>query len=63
VHALDAYLHRISLRHDRQFATPALIRFLSDHFVSGVQMKSWAGKALEIVNCCGFLNRRLIGAC
>jgi hypothetical protein len=23
-------------------------------------MKSWAGKALETVNCCGFLKRRLI---
>jgi hypothetical protein len=27
-----------------------------------VQMKSWAGKALETVNCCAFLKRRLIGA-
>jgi hypothetical protein len=27
------------------------------------QMKSWAGKALETVNCCGFLKRRLIRAC
>jgi hypothetical protein len=32
-------------------------------FISRVQMKSWAGKALEIVNCCAFLKRRLIGAC
>jgi hypothetical protein len=32
-------------------------------FVSRVQMKSWAGKALEIVNCCAFLKGRLIGAC
>jgi hypothetical protein len=31
--------------------------------VSGVQMKSWAGEALETVNCCAFLKRRLIGAC
>jgi hypothetical protein len=31
--------------------------------VSSVQMKSWAGKALETVNCCAFLKRRLIGAC
>jgi hypothetical protein len=34
--------------------------------VSRVQMKSWAGKALELletVNCCAFLKRRLIGAC
>jgi hypothetical protein len=30
-HALNAYLHRIPLRHDRQFATPALICFLFDH--------------------------------
>jgi hypothetical protein len=30
---------------------------------SRVQMKSWAGKALETVNCCAFLERRLIGAC
>jgi hypothetical protein len=27
-----------------------------------VQMKSWAGKALETVNCCAFLKRTLIGA-
>jgi hypothetical protein len=27
------------------------------------QMKSWDGKALETVNCCAFLKRRLIGAC
>jgi hypothetical protein len=25
--------------------------------VSRVQMKSWAGKALETVNCCAFLKR------
>jgi hypothetical protein len=31
--------------------------------ISRVQMKSWAGKALETVNCCAFLKRRLIGAC
>jgi hypothetical protein len=31
--------------------------------VSSVQMKSWVGKALETVNCCAFLKRRLIGAC
>jgi hypothetical protein len=31
--------------------------------ISSVQMKSWAGKALETVNCCAFLKRRLIGAC
>jgi hypothetical protein len=30
--------------------------------ISGVQMKSWAGEALETVNCCAFLKRRLIGA-
>jgi hypothetical protein len=29
--------------------------------ISRVQMKSWAGKALETVNCCTFLKRRLIG--
>jgi hypothetical protein len=34
-----------------------------EHFVSRVQMKSWTGKALETVNCCAFLKRRLIGAC
>jgi hypothetical protein len=28
-----------------------------------VQMKSWAGKALETVNCYAFLKRRLIGVC
>jgi hypothetical protein len=33
------------------------------HILSRVQMKSWAGKALETVNCCAFLKRRLIGAC
>jgi hypothetical protein len=27
--------------------------------VSSVQMKSWAGKALETVNCCAFLKCRL----
>jgi hypothetical protein len=27
------------------------------------QMKCWTGKALETVNCCAFLKRRLIGAC
>jgi hypothetical protein len=31
--------------------------------ISRVQMKSWAGKVLETVNCCAFLKRRLIGAC
>jgi hypothetical protein len=31
--------------------------------ISHVQMKFWAGKALETVNCCAFLKRRLIGAC
>jgi hypothetical protein len=31
--------------------------------ISRVQMKSWAAKALETVNCCAFLKRRLIGAC
>jgi hypothetical protein len=30
-HALNAYLQRIALRHDRQFVTPALICFLFDH--------------------------------
>jgi hypothetical protein len=34
-----------------------------DEMISSVQMKSWAGKALETVNCCAFLKRRLIGAC
>jgi hypothetical protein len=29
--------------------------------ISCVQMKSWAGEALETVNCCAFLQRRLIG--
>jgi hypothetical protein len=31
-------------------------------FLSRVQIKSWAGEALETVNCF-FLKRRLIGAC
>jgi hypothetical protein len=31
--------------------------------ISRVQMKSWAGEALETVSCCAFLKRRLIGAC
>jgi hypothetical protein len=31
--------------------------------ISRVQMKSWVGKALETVNCCTFLKRRLIGVC
>jgi hypothetical protein len=30
---LNAYLQMIPLRRDRQFATPALICFLFDHFV------------------------------
>jgi hypothetical protein len=30
--------------------------------LSRVQIKSWSGKALETVNCCAFLKRRLIGA-
>jgi hypothetical protein len=34
-----------------------------DFFISRVQMKSWAREALETVNCCAFLKRRLIGAC
>jgi hypothetical protein len=34
-----------------------------EEIVSAVQMKSWAGKALETVNCCAFLKRRLIVAC
>jgi hypothetical protein len=34
-----------------------------NHYLSRVQMKSWAGKALETVNCCAFLQRGLIGAC
>jgi hypothetical protein len=32
-HALTAYLYRIPLRHERYFATPALICFLFDRFV------------------------------
>jgi hypothetical protein len=28
-----------------------------------IQIKSWTGKALETVNCCAFLKRRLSGAC
>jgi hypothetical protein len=31
--------------------------------ISRVQMKPWAGEALETVNCCAFLKRRLIGVC
>jgi hypothetical protein len=31
--------------------------------ISGIQMISWAGEALETVSCCAFLKRRLIGAC
>jgi hypothetical protein len=27
------------------------------------EILGWAGKALETVNCCAFLKRRLIGAC
>jgi hypothetical protein len=27
------------------------------------QLQSWTGKALETVNRCAFLKRRLIGAC
>jgi hypothetical protein len=30
--------------------------------ISRVQMKSWAGKALETVNCCAFLKRSLLTA-
>jgi hypothetical protein len=32
-------------------------------YLSYVLNISWAGKALETVNCCAFLKRRLIGAC
>jgi hypothetical protein len=32
---------------------------LMDRIISSVQMKSWAGKALETVNCCAFLKCRL----
>jgi hypothetical protein len=39
------------------------LRSIQILFISRVQMKSWAGKALETVNCCAFLKRRLIGAC
>jgi hypothetical protein len=39
------------------------IMLKKDILISRVQMKSWAGKALETVNCCAFLKRRLIGAC
>jgi hypothetical protein len=30
-----------------------------EEIVSAVQMKSWAGKALETVNCFGFLKCKL----
>jgi hypothetical protein len=30
---MHAYLHKISLRRDREFTTPALLCFLFDHFV------------------------------
>jgi hypothetical protein len=39
------------------------IKLGGDILLSRVQMKSWAGKALETVNCCAFLKRRLFGAC
>jgi hypothetical protein len=35
----------------------------SIQIISRIQMKSWARKALETVNCYAFLKRRLIGAC
>jgi hypothetical protein len=35
-HTLNAYLHRIQLRHDPSFATPALICVLFDHIVSEI---------------------------
>jgi hypothetical protein len=45
-------------------SNPTLNRLtLSLSIVLRVQMKSWAGKALETVNCCAFLKRRLIGPC
>jgi hypothetical protein len=37
--------------------------FLNELVLSRVQMKSWAREALETVNRCAFLKRRLIGAC
>jgi hypothetical protein len=45
--------------------TPATPYFVIENMkvISRVQIKSWAGKALETVNCCAFLKRRLIGAC
>jgi hypothetical protein len=39
------------------------IKLGADILLPRVQMKSWAGKTLETVNCCAFLKRRLIGAC
>jgi hypothetical protein len=39
------------------------LRIFLDGKILRVQMESWAGKALETVNCCAFLKRRLIGAC
>jgi hypothetical protein len=46
--SLDEHLYEINYSHK---------------IVSRVQMKSWAGKALETVNYCAFLKRRLIRAC
>jgi hypothetical protein len=49
------------------FISPLMHKYLfiltSLQNISSVQMKPWAGKALETVNCCAFLKRRLIGAC
>jgi hypothetical protein len=37
-------------------------KYLLNAYNMRVQIKSWAGKALETVNYCAFLKRRLIGA-
>jgi hypothetical protein len=39
------------------------ILFILHYIISRIQMKSRAGEALETVNCCAFLKRRLTGAC
>jgi hypothetical protein len=55
---------KIIVRSDAQPAKISLLIFLSHarNVLSRVN-ESWAGKALETVNYCAFLQRGLIGAC
>jgi hypothetical protein len=55
----------IFIQYDVEFVSGSLLELfpLLLFLISRVQMKSWAGKALESFNCCAFLKHRIIGAC